>query len=71
MYKGDYNFFDYKYNIIGYNGQDFGGFSQYLYLIISIVLITFLLILLRKSSKKRVLNIIRIIGIFFNAFLFN
>ena len=68
MFKGDYNFFDYKYNIAGYDGQDFGGFPQKLYLIISFILIIGLLIILRKSSKKRVLTIIRIISIFLILF---
>ena len=68
MFKGDYNFFDYKYNIMGYNGQDFGGFAQYLYLFISIILITILLILFRKSSKEKILKIIRIVGIFLILF---
>ena len=68
MFKGDYNFFDYKYNISGYNGQDFGGLAQYLYLTISIILITILLILLRKSPKERVLKIIRIVSIFLVIF---
>lgn len=68
MFKGDYNFFDYKYNIAGYNGQDFGGPAQYIYLIISVFLITILLILLRKSSKEKVLKIIRITSIFLTLF---
>lgn len=68
MFKGDYNFFDYKYNIAGYTGQDFGGFPQYLYLCISIILIIVLLIIFRKSSKEKVLKIIRIVGIFLILF---
>ena len=64
MFKGDYSFFDYKYNISGYNGQDYGGFPQHLYLIISIVLIFILLIILRKLSKEKVLKIIRFVSIF-------
>lgn len=68
MFKGNYNFFDYKYNIEGYNGQDFGGFPQYLYLLISIVLIVLLLIIFRKLKKEKVLNIIRIVGIFLILF---
>ena len=68
MFKGDYNFFDYKYNIIGYHGQDYGGFAQYLYLIISVFLIIMLLFILRKSSKERVLKIIRVISIFLIVF---
>ena len=63
MFKGDYNFFDYKYNITGYNGQDYGGFAQNLYLIISVILMILLLFFLRKSKKEKVQKIIRIIGI--------
>lgn len=68
MYKGDYNFFDYKYNIIGYTGQDFGGIAQYLYLGISIILLTVLLIKLRKLNKSKVLRIIRYTSIFMIIF---
>lgn len=68
MFRGNYNFFEYKYNIIGYNGQDFGGFAQYLYLLISIILIVVLLVLLRKSSKEKVGKIIKIISIFMVIF---
>ena len=68
MFRGDYNFFDYKYNITGYNGQDYGGLAQYLYLAISAILLVFLLIYFRKSSKEKVLKIIRIISIFLVLF---
>ncbi len=68
MFTGDYNFFDYKYNIKGYTGQDFGGFPQYLYLVSSIIIIIFLLIILRKSSKEKVLKIIRVTSIFLILF---
>ena len=68
MFRGDYNFFDYKYNIKGYSGQDFGSFPQYLYLILSFILLVVLLIVLRKSKKEKVKKIIRIIGIFLTVF---
>ncbi len=68
MFTGDYNFFDYKYNITGYNGQDYGSFPQYLYLIISTVLLIILLIKLRKIGNDKVLTIIRIISIFLIIF---
>ncbi len=68
MFTGNYNYFDYKYNIDGYHGQDYGAFPQYLYLIISFVLLVVLLILLRKGSKEKVKKIIRIIGIFLILF---
>ena len=64
MFRGNYGFFEYKYNIVGYNGQDFGGFPQILYLIISFILLVFLLTILRKSSKEKVLKIIRYLSIF-------
>ena len=68
MFRGNYNFFDYKYNIVGYTGQDFGSIAQKLYLIISIVLLISLLIILRKLSKEKVLTIIRIVSIFLVLF---
>lgn len=64
MFKGNYSFFDYKYNIENYTGQDYGSIAQYVYLIISVILIVALLIILRKSSKEKVRNIIRCVGIF-------
>ena len=64
MFSGNYNFFDYKYNISGYTGQDYGGIAQNIYLFGSIVLIIVLLLILRKASKEKVLTIIRITGIF-------
>lgn len=68
MFRGNYNFFDYKYNIQGYNGQDYGGIAQYVYLVISIVLLVFLLFKLRKSSKEKVKKIIRETSIFLLLF---
>ncbi len=68
MFKGDYSFFDYKYNIIGYNGQDYGRFAQYLYLAISAVLLIILLSCLRKLPKEKVLSIIRVTSIFLLIF---
>ncbi len=64
MFRGNYHFFDYKYNIPGYTGQDHGSIAQYLYLIISLIITVILLIHLRKISKDKVLKIIRGIGIF-------
>ena len=64
MFKGDYNFFDYKYNISGYTGQDYGSFAQYLYLVISIIVLFILIIIFRKYSKEKVLKIIKITSIF-------
>ena len=46
MFTGDYGYFDYKGNITGYTGQDYGGFAQYLYLAISLVVLAGLLMAL-------------------------
>ncbi len=64
MFTGNYNFFDYKLNISGYSGQDYGGFAQYLYLAISAVLLVSLLVALRKTPRERVYRMIGFIGIF-------
>lgn len=64
MFRGNYNFFDYKYNISGYTGQDYGSIAQNIYLFGSIVLLIVLLLFLRKISKEKVLIIVRIVGIF-------
>lgn len=66
--KLNYNFFDYKYNIVGYSGQHFGSIYQYIYLIGSIIIMILLLFFLRKMSKKRVLSIIQITSVFLIAF---
>ena len=68
MFKGNYNFFDYKYNISGYTGQDYGGLAQYIYLIIAVIVLVVLLYLLRNSSCEKVLKIIRGISIFLILF---
>ncbi len=68
MFTGDYGFFDYKYNIEGYSGQDFGGPAQYVYLGICAVLLLILLPCLRKSSPERVRRIAGFTGIFLTLF---
>ena len=68
MFIGNYNFFEYKYNISGYNGQDYGGLPQYIYLIISLFLLITLLFYLRNSKEEKVLKVIRITSIFLLLF---
>ncbi|MBQ1502693.1 MAG: YwaF family protein, partial [Clostridia bacterium] len=68
MFTGNYNFFDYKLNIPGYTGQDYGGLAQYLYLAISAVLLVALLIALRKTPREKARRIIGFIGIFMTVF---
>ena len=64
MFGGKYGFFDYKYNIAGYTGQDFGGVAQRIYLVASLIIIVVLLIILRKSNKEKVFKIVKYLGIF-------
>ena len=68
MFKGNYNFFDYKYNISGYTGQDYGSIAQYIYLIISAIILVILLVYFRKSPREKVLRIIKVISIFLVIF---
>ncbi|MCR5332646.1 MAG: YwaF family protein [Bacilli bacterium] len=62
MFKG-YGFFDYKYDIPNYNEYDYNHFGRWLYLIIGVVLITALLIIFRKASRKTVLTYLRIMSL--------
>ena len=68
MFTGDYGYFDYKYNIVGYTGQDYGGPAQWIYLVISAVLLTVLLIVLRKTAREKIYKLIWILGIFLTVF---
>lgn len=54
FWNGDYNFFDYKYHIANYSGQDFDGPARTFYLVFSVVTILILLILLRNNKRKTV-----------------
>lgn len=68
LFSGDYGFFDYKYDISGYSGQDYGGTAQTVYLIASAVLLVLLLLLLRGSSRERVRRIVGFTGVFLTLF---
>ena len=68
MFSGDYGFFDYKHNIIGYSGQDFRSSAQLVYLLISLVLLVSVLTVLRKLSKDMVSNVIMSVTIFLILF---
>ena len=60
----NYEFFDYKYNIFGYNGQDFESVIRILYLIISIVLLPVLAEMTRKKGIKTAERIFRFLSIY-------
>ncbi|MBO4265438.1 MAG: YwaF family protein [Clostridia bacterium] len=62
-----YHFFDYKYNIEGYNGQHYGSAYQTFYLIATVVIAFALAFLLRKVKKETVKKSVGIIGIALTA----
>ncbi len=66
MFSG-YGFFDYKYNIPGYEGQDYNGMGRYIYLGVSVGLLLILLFLFRNAKKETVLKYLRISGIAITA----
>lgn len=68
LFTGDYGFFDYKYDISGYNGQDFGGPAQYLYLALSALLLILLLLRFRRASEAQLRCLLRSLGIFLTLF---
>ncbi|MBP5254820.1 MAG: YwaF family protein [Lachnospiraceae bacterium] len=68
MFSGAYHFFDYKYNIEGYTGQDFGGPAQYIYLAVSLVLIALLAAVLRKRTHEQARRTVGFLGIFLTLF---
>ena len=68
MFTGEYSFFDYKYNIKGYVGQDFGGLAQHLYLAVSVILLVLLLNAGKKRSEEETNRTVGCIGIFLTIF---
>ncbi|MBR5344353.1 MAG: YwaF family protein [Clostridia bacterium] len=68
MFTGNYHFFEYKYNIPGYSGQDYGGIAQIVYLAVSFVLIVALLIAMRKTPREKALRIVGWLGVFMTVY---
>ncbi|MBQ2494465.1 MAG: YwaF family protein [Bacilli bacterium] len=66
MFSG-YGFFDYKYNIPGYHGQDYDNGGRFLYLGISLGLLAILLTIfaIKKPKKEAIVWYLRISGIAF------
>lgn len=59
----EYRFFDYKYNIVGYEGQHYGSVYQTIYLIVAVALALGLAILLRNVKKEKVRRAVGWIGV--------
>lgn len=64
MWSGDYSFFDYKYNIDGYSGQDFDGAGRMVFMLFSLISIPLLLFLFRKAKEKQVDIFLKGVAIF-------
>ena len=58
-------FFDYKYSIPGYNGQDFDGPARFVYMIMSIVLIAILVTFFRRAKKETCIVLLRVFSLIF------
>ncbi len=62
MWNGQYRFFDYKYNIAGYSGQDYDGVGRWVYLIFTVISIIMLLVFFRNAKRRHIDSYIKIVG---------
>jgi len=62
MFTG-YGFFDYKYSIEGYHGQDYDGPGRMIYLGVSIALVILLCIIFRKAKHEHIRTYLKVLGI--------
>ncbi|MBR7092153.1 MAG: YwaF family protein [Clostridia bacterium] len=62
-----YGFFDYKYNIEGYAGQDFDNEMRYVYMIFCLVAVPLLAFLLRKVRHEKITVTLRALAVFIFA----
>lgn len=63
VWNGNYGFFDYKYNIEGYSGQDYDGAGRTIFLVFSIVAILALLIIFRNAKHRNVARYLTVVAI--------
>ena len=56
-------FFEYKDNLVGYNGQDYMSVGQFVFLFIAILAIILLSVFLRKIEHKKIDKLLKILAI--------
>lgn len=59
-----YDFFDYKYNILNYFGQDFESLIRFLYPAVSFILLTVLLRRMRKNNVRDLTRFMKILSVY-------
>ena len=67
MWNGKYGFFDYKGNIIGYDGQDYMSPVQYIMTGAGVLAIIILLVFLRNIKKENSKKLLWIMGVVFTT----
>ena len=60
----NYGFFDYKYNILGYSGQDFDSAIRFIYLALSVIAIPQLAALTGRKGEKNAERIFRFLSVY-------
>jgi len=63
MFTGSYHFFDYKYNIEGYDGNDYYGIMHSVYQLLCFILIPLLVNVLKNKNPEKITKLIRIVAI--------
>ena len=59
-----YDFFDYKYNIAGYSGQDFESIIRILYLVISVFVLPWLISYMKHKGSKFTLKFMKFMAVY-------
>ena len=64
MFSGFYRFFDYKYNIADYNGEDYYGIMHSVYQLLCIIFIPLLVRVFKNKDRKTISLLMRILAVF-------
>ena len=62
-FHGKYSFFDYKYNITGYNGDDYYGIMRSVYQLLCIIFIPLLVSIFKNKDHKTISLLMRILAV--------